>query len=97
MKIQPNLVIIYTDDLGYGDLGCFGSEEISTPHLDALADSGVRMTDWYSCRMLALRAALLTGRYPNQCSRVLAGKERNEEAEKKHRSACIGENHRDAA
>ena len=78
MKTQPNLVIIYTDDLGYGDLGCFGSEEISTPHLDALADSGVRMTDWYSNSPVCSpsRAALLTGRYPHKTSvsRVLAGK-----------------------
>lgn len=43
MKDRPNLVVIYTDDLGYGDLGCFGSDSISTPHLDALADPDERV------------------------------------------------------
>lgn len=43
-KDRPNPVVIYTDDLGYGDLGCYGSDSILTPHLDALADSGIRFT-----------------------------------------------------
>ena len=77
LKDQPNLVVIYTDDLGYGDLSCFGSDSISTPHLDALADSGVRFTDWYSNSPVCSpsRASLLTGRYPHKTgvSRVLAG------------------------
>ena len=77
LKKRPNLVVIYTDDLGYGDLGCFGSDAISTPHLDALADSGVRFTDWYSNSPVCSpsRASLLTGRYPHKTgvSRVLAG------------------------
>ena len=77
MTDKPNLVVIYTDDLGYGDLGCFGSDSISTPHLDALADSGMRFTDWYSNSPVCSpsRASLLTGRYPHKTgvSRVLAG------------------------
>jgi arylsulfatase A len=62
----PNIVIIYTDDLGWGDLGCYGSPDIRTPHLDALAARGVRMTDWYSNSPVCSpsRAALLTGRHP---------------------------------
>ncbi len=43
---QPNFIIFYCDDLGYGDLGCYGSDTIRTPHLDSLASEGVRFTDW---------------------------------------------------
>ena len=66
MTDRPNVVIIYTDDLGWGDLGCFGSPYIETPHLDALADRGARMTDFYvnSPVCSPSRAALLTGRHP---------------------------------
>ena len=62
----PNVVIIYTDDLGWGDLACYGSAELETPHLDALAARGVRLTDWYSNSPVCSpsRAALLTGRHP---------------------------------
>ncbi|HEY9292469.1 MAG TPA: sulfatase-like hydrolase/transferase [Microlunatus sp.] len=63
---RPNVVIIYTDDLGYGDLGCYGATDLATPHLDALADRGVRATSWYSNAPVCSpsRAALLTGRHP---------------------------------
>lgn len=63
---RPNLIVIYCDDLGYGDLSCFGSKEIETPHLDALARDGVRLTNWYSnCPVCSpSRASLLTGLYP---------------------------------
>lgn len=78
MAEKPNLVVIYCDDLGYGDLGCYGSDGIKTPHLDALAENGVRFTDWYSNSPVCSpsRAALLTGRYPNRAGvpRILAGK-----------------------
>ena len=78
MPSKPNIVVIYTDDLGYGDLSCYGSDEIRTPHLDALAGDGVRFTDWYSNSPVCSpsRAALLTGRYPNRAGvpRILAGK-----------------------
>jgi len=62
----PNIVIIMADDLGFGDLGCYGSRSISTPHLDRLAVEGVRMTSFYSASPVCSpsRAALLTGRYP---------------------------------
>lgn len=60
------MVIIYADDLGYGDLGCFGSEDVHTPHLDRLAAGGMRLTQWYSNSPVCSpsRAALLTGRHP---------------------------------
>ena len=62
----PNIVIIFADDLGYGDLGCFGSRAIRTPNLDRMAAEGVRMTGFYATAPLcsASRAAVLTGRYP---------------------------------
>ena len=63
---QPNMVIIFADDLGYGDLGCYGSPTIRTPHLDRMAAEGLRFTDFYSAAEVCSpsRAALLTGRYP---------------------------------
>lgn len=63
---RPNVVIIYADDLGWGDLGCYGSDEIRTPHLDDLARRGVRLTQWYANSPVCSpsRAALLTGRHP---------------------------------
>ncbi len=62
----PNIVIIMADDLGWGDLSCYGSNSISTPNIDRIADEGVRMTSFYSCSPVCSpsRAGLLTGRYP---------------------------------
>ncbi|YCM42294.1 sulfatase-like hydrolase/transferase [Verrucomicrobiaceae bacterium 227] len=62
---KPNIVFIMADDLGYGDIGCFGSEHIQTPHLDALAKGGVKCTDFHSNGAVCspTRAALMTGRY----------------------------------
>ncbi|GIO29484.1 MULTISPECIES: sulfatase-like hydrolase/transferase [Paenibacillus] len=75
---KPNIVVIYCDDLGYGDLGCYGSDAIRTPHLDALARQGVRFTNWYSNSPVCSpsRAALLTGLYPAKTgvSHILEGK-----------------------
>jgi len=63
---KPNLVLILADDMGYSDLGCYGSE-IPTPNLDALAQGGLRFTQFYNtARCSPTRAALLTGLNPHQ-------------------------------
>lgn len=65
-KQLPNILIIMADDLGYSDLGCYGSE-IETPTLDALADHGLRYTQFYNtARCWPTRSSLLTGYYPQQ-------------------------------
>ena len=62
---RPNIVIIFTDDQGYGDLSCYGSTSIHSPNLDKLAADGVRFTDFYVQRVCGpSRSALLTARYP---------------------------------
>lgn len=62
----PSFVIILADDLGYGDLGCYGHPSIRTPHLDRMAAEGMRFTSFYSAAEVCTpsRAALLTGKYP---------------------------------
>jgi arylsulfatase A len=64
----PNIVIVFADDLGYGDIGCFGNKTIRTPNIDKLAADGVRLTDFYVAQAVcsASRTALLTGCYPNR-------------------------------
>jgi arylsulfatase A-like enzyme len=62
---RPNILIIFTDDQGYGDLGCYGSTTNKTPRMDQLASEGTRFTDFYSQHVCGpSRSALLTGRYP---------------------------------
>ena len=65
---KPNFVIVFTDDQGYGDLGCFGSETIRTPHLDQLAKEGRKFTSFMVASPVCTpsRAALLTGCYPKR-------------------------------
>src|SRR5210317_1527412 len=65
MNTQPNIILINCDDLGYGDLGCYGSTVNDTPHIDTLAKEGIRFTDFYQASSVcsASRAAMLTGCY----------------------------------
>lgn len=67
-KRPPNVVIVYVDDMGYGDLGCFGNKKIKTPNLDQMAKEGVRFTSFYVAQGVcsASRAALMTGKYSNR-------------------------------
>ena len=63
---KPNFVMIFTDDQGYQDVGCFGSPLIKTPNLDRMANEGTRFTDFYSANSVCSpsRASLMTGCYP---------------------------------
>lgn len=74
---QPNIVLIYADDLGFGDLGCYGATRVKTPNLDRLAASGVRFTDAHSSSATCTpsRYSLLTGEYAfrKEGARVLPG------------------------
>src|SRR5215471_17515780 len=104
---RPNIVIIYADDMGYGDLSCYGSS-ISTPNIDQLANDGMRFTHFYSAAPICSpsRAALMTGRYPARVG-VPAGLQPEDtyglpttemtmgELLKRHgyRTACIGKWH----
>ncbi|MFW6107446.1 MAG: sulfatase-like hydrolase/transferase [bacterium] len=79
-KRRPSVVLFYSDDQGYADLGCYGSTDIATPNLDRLAAAGARFTDYYSAAPICSpsRAALLTGRSPHAAGvpgNVRAGKD----------------------
>lgn len=76
-KNRPNIVVIYADDLGYGELGAYGATALKTPNLDALANGGMRFTNGYasSATCTPSRYALLTGIYPwrNKQAKILPG------------------------
>ncbi|XP_076442774.1 steryl-sulfatase-like [Babylonia areolata] len=71
---SPNIVLIMADDLGYGDIGCFGNTTIRTPHLDRLAAEGVKLTHNVAAASMCTpsRAAFLTGKYPVRSGMVAA-------------------------
>ncbi len=77
IAVKPNIVIIYMDDLGYGDVSAYGATEISTPNMDRLASGGVRFTDGYatSATCSPSRYGLITGMYPwrNKNAKILSG------------------------
>jgi arylsulfatase A len=68
VKEKPNIVFILADDLGYADLGCYGSQKILTPNLDNMATEGIRFTQFYAPAGVCTptRASLLTGCYPKR-------------------------------
>ena len=80
-KPPPNFIVIFTDDQGYGDLGCFGATDLATPNLDRMADEGIRLTDFHVQAAVCSpsRAALLTGVYPKRAgvSAVLVPRHRH--------------------
>lgn len=67
---RPNIVFILADDLGYGDLGCYGQKQIRTPHLDRMASQGVRFTNFYAGSTVCApsRCVLMTGHNTGRCS-----------------------------
>ena len=77
MSRRPNIIVFMTDDQGYGDLSCMGTTDFLTPHIDELASTGARFTNWYSNSPVCSpsRASLLTGRYPGNAGvrAILAG------------------------
>ena len=65
-NVKPNIILLVADDLGYGDLSCYGATRIQTPAVDSLARQGVRFTNMHACASTSTpsRYALLTGQYP---------------------------------
>ncbi len=63
---RPNIVLLLVDDLGWADIGCYGADLHETPHIDRLAESGLRFTDAYAAAAICspTRAAIMTGKYP---------------------------------
>jgi arylsulfatase A len=80
-ETRPNVIVILADDLGAADLGCYGANDVHTPHVDALASAGTRFTQFYSAAPVCSpsRAGLLTGRWPvragvpNNCASQAGG------------------------
>ncbi len=77
---SPNVVVIISDDAGYGDFGAYGGKQIPTPNIDAIAQSGVLFTQGYVCASVChpSRAGLLTGRYPHRFGQEYNGPNRPE-------------------
>ena len=72
----PNIILVMADDLGYGDLACYGNETIKTPHLDAMAEAGIRFERFYSAAPVCspTRGSCLTGRHPYRYNMPWAGR-----------------------
>ena len=72
---KPNFIVVFTDNLGYGDLGCYGSTVHRTPNLDRLADEGMKFTSFYSTSGVCTpsRASMMTGCYPRRVNMHVSG------------------------
>lgn len=70
VRAKPNIVFILADDLGYGDVGCYGQKQVRTPHIDALAAAGMRFTQCYAGSTVCApsRCVLMTGRHTGHCT-----------------------------
>ncbi len=101
---RPNVIVIVVDDLGCTDLGCYGAADLKTPHIDELARSGVKWTNWYSNAPVCApaRGSILTGRYPQHNGVVQNGRELDPAKQKTlaallkpagYATACIGKWH----
>ena len=103
---KPNVIVILADDLGYSDLGCFGSKKIKTPNLDRMAKDGLRLTSFYAQPVCGpSRAALMTGCYPIRVGEPRNNKNQHTELHTKevtiaevlkqagYATACIGKWH----
>jgi arylsulfatase A-like enzyme len=94
-KQKPNVIVILADDLGYGDLACYGAKDIRTPHLDKMAGEGLRLTSFYAQPVCGpSRAALLTGCYPIRIGEVANRK--HEHTQPHPKEVTIAEMLRDA-
>lgn len=73
---KPNFIIIFCDDLGYGDIGCFGSKKHRTPNIDRMADEGMSFTSFYVTSGVCTpsRSSLMTGCYPRRVNMHQSGK-----------------------
>lgn len=80
---QPNIIFIFIDDMGYGDLGCYGNSEVQTPHIDQLAAEGIRVKQFYVNSPICSpsRVAVTTGQYPSRwgITSYISGRKQNEE------------------
>ena len=67
-SVKPNFIVIYADDQGYGDLGCYGSKKLKTPHIDKMCAEGMKFTDFYVTAPVCspTRSSLVTGCYPRR-------------------------------
>jgi len=95
---KPNVIVIYTDDQGWADLGIYGSADLYTPHIDSLARSGVRFTQFYSASPICSpsRASMLTGRYPQRAGLPQMASSKEGEAGMPTEQYTMGELFKDA-
>jgi len=95
---RPNVIVIYTDDQGYADMNLYGSKDLYTPNMDALAKSGVRFTQFYAAAPICSpsRASLLTGRYPQRAGLAVMASSKEGEAGMPGSQYTMGELFKDA-